>query len=494
MAINPCPTQNRCREIFGAAKTVTDDGPIANLSAEAPDSGQFVSTWFPQYVPDDPISNHEDQWNIPDGGGGFGDSTISQEDADRNAERQASDNSTIPLVGNDPQVCETRCAGGEAFSSSIPANVVFGLTKADANARAVSMCQTQASAVAICFLTSSLPSGCVNSSYNGTIVAVGGTPHAAGYAYFWEITSGAMPPGVSINPITGALFGTPTSGGSYSFTVMVTDGANRSNSKTFTISIIEIVSTDPLASGIKNTFYSNQLVALPVDSSMTWAIASGSLPPGLGLSASGLISGTPTTKGTYAFTVSASLSSKTCTKALSIKIWDSDNTLIGRFGVGGVGTFAWTTVGAGVYIIEFRNPIPGDPLYPAWYGSLFGYANTGYLPDCNTAPTMFHIATAGGVLGDCTNINPVIMRNNGVPIGNIIGYTRNAATILLAQDIVRLDMIAAGTLLRMEFNSGGNVLSVRWDGPIQPPCGVCNYTVDSGGTGMQYRLIRIGQP
>ena len=38
----------------------------------------------------------------------------------------------------------------------------------------------------------------------------------------------------------------------------------------------------------------------------TFAVASGSLPPGLTLSSSGVLSGTPTTAGKYTFTVSAS--------------------------------------------------------------------------------------------------------------------------------------------------------------------------------------------
>jgi hypothetical protein len=36
---------------------------------------------------------------------------------------------------------------------------------------------------------------------------------------------------------------------------------------------------------------------------LTWTIASGSLPPGMNLSASGVITGTPTSTGTFTFTV-----------------------------------------------------------------------------------------------------------------------------------------------------------------------------------------------
>ncbi|MDR2970324.1 MAG: putative Ig domain-containing protein [Bacteroidales bacterium] len=53
---------------------------------------------------------------------------------------------------------------------------------------------------------------------------------------------------------------------------------------------------------------------------ITWSMESGSLPAGLSLSAAGVISGTPTTEGTYNFTVRATNNFGYDTKALSITI------------------------------------------------------------------------------------------------------------------------------------------------------------------------------
>ncbi|MEO8595981.1 MAG: IPT/TIG domain-containing protein, partial [Candidatus Solibacter sp.] len=63
------------------------------------------------------------------------------------------------------------------------------------------------------------------------------------------------------------------------------------------------VTTTTLTPGVVGTAYSQTLAANGGSGPYTWSVASGSLPPGLTLSASGVISGTPTTPGAYMFTV-----------------------------------------------------------------------------------------------------------------------------------------------------------------------------------------------
>jgi len=63
-----------------------------------------------------------------------------------------------------------------------------------------------------------------------------------------------------------------------------------------------VILPSSLPNGQVGASYTTTLVAAPVTPPCTWALTSGSLPPGLGLDApSGTISGTPTTTGTYAF-------------------------------------------------------------------------------------------------------------------------------------------------------------------------------------------------
>jgi hypothetical protein len=49
------------------------------------------------------------------------------------------------------------------------------------------------------------------------------------------VLSGSLPAGLSLNPITGVLSGTPTTAGSSSFTIAVTDATTASSSRAFTI-------------------------------------------------------------------------------------------------------------------------------------------------------------------------------------------------------------------------------------------------------------------
>ena len=63
------------------------------------------------------------------------------------------------------------------------------------------------------------------------------------------------------------------------------------------------IATTALPPGEVGVLYSQQLAATGGDGELVWSLASGSLPEGLGLSAGGLISGTPTAAGTSSFVV-----------------------------------------------------------------------------------------------------------------------------------------------------------------------------------------------
>ncbi len=65
------------------------------------------------------------------------------------------------------------------------------------------------------------------------------------------------------------------------------------------------ITTSSLPTATQNSSYSSTLTAKGGTAPYTWSIASGQLPPGLKLSTSGVISGTPTAAGTYTFSVRA---------------------------------------------------------------------------------------------------------------------------------------------------------------------------------------------
>src|SRR3981081_2721800 len=82
-------------------------------------------------------------------------------------------------------------------------------------------------------LHGSFPTGMVSDPYNA-VLAVGGGKSP----YHFSVKTGALPPGISMNPATGSFSGKPTSAGTFSFEVIVTDSPNMDQgSKTFAISV-----------------------------------------------------------------------------------------------------------------------------------------------------------------------------------------------------------------------------------------------------------------
>ena len=174
-------------------------------------------------------------------------------------------------------------------------------------------------------VTTTLPSGTVGTPYTQTLTATGGTP-----PYVWSQTSGgAMPGGVSLNN-TGTFFGTPTTAGTfgpYVFTVTDSTGATAlSASLSIMINSTGLsVTTTSLPTGTVGSPYSATLAAIGGTPPYTWAQTSGgAFPPGLSpVTSAGVLSGTPTTVGSYGpyvFTVTDSGNATAASTSLSITI------------------------------------------------------------------------------------------------------------------------------------------------------------------------------
>ena len=73
-------------------------------------------------------------------------------------------------------------------------------------------------AVATLPLTAPNPNAQVGVPYNSGVTASGGNP-----PYTYSITAGSLPGGLNLNPNTGAITGTPTTAGTFPFTVQATD-------------------------------------------------------------------------------------------------------------------------------------------------------------------------------------------------------------------------------------------------------------------------------
>lgn len=168
---------------------------------------------------------------------------------------------------------------------------------------------------ALVLTTTSLPVGSLGTAYDVSPSATGGTG-----TLVWSVKSGALPTGLTLNAATGEISGTPTAAGSSTFTLAVTDSAPTPMTAVQTLVItinppVPVVTAATLPVAVVGAAYSQQLAYSGGGTgTAVWAIASGSLPAGSGLtlSSAGLISGTPTTaNATYTFSVTVTVGTQT---------------------------------------------------------------------------------------------------------------------------------------------------------------------------------------
>jgi uncharacterized repeat protein (TIGR03803 family) len=148
-------------------------------------------------------------------------------------------------------------------------------------------------------LLNSLPNGVAGTNYPGSLapLTTGGLP-----PYTWTLTKGTLPAGLQLIQTTGAITGTPTTQGSYPFTITVSDSEDTQATfqQSFNLVIggaLELTTPSPLTpNAAVGEYYSVPLTASggTPPYSFSFVTDAGSVPPGLTISSNGIISGTPT--------------------------------------------------------------------------------------------------------------------------------------------------------------------------------------------------------
>lgn len=148
-----------------------------------------------------------------------------------------------------------------------------------------------------------LPDMRAGTPYNQTVSASGG---AAPYTY--AVTSGALPPGLTLNSTTGTLTGTATASDTFTFTITATDNGGFSGQQAYNVNSLVpnfTLTFNVSPSPVVGVPFSRSVVAGGGTAPYTYARVAGSLPTGLTLSTAGVISGTPTAAGNFNFTIIA---------------------------------------------------------------------------------------------------------------------------------------------------------------------------------------------
>lgn len=152
----------------------------------------------------------------------------------------------------------------------------------------------------------SLPNGAVGVPYSVTFTATGSN---FGNAYIFT-ASGFLPAGLTLG-VQGQLTGTPLVAGQTRLSITATDPGKCFGTVTAPIQIAPaptppcpsiFVTPTTIASGVTSSVYSQQMSA--TGGTAPYTFTSSTLPAGLSISSGGLISGTPTTAGSTAITVS----------------------------------------------------------------------------------------------------------------------------------------------------------------------------------------------
>jgi len=232
----------------------------------------------------------------------------------------------------------------------------------------------------------------------------------------WTTTS--MPPGLLLNA-TGVITGTPAAAGTYPCMVTVRDTLGRSDTQTVTFTVVLPPALTAPAGAQNHVGEPSGLQLSGTGGAAPYVYSATGLPPGLTLNAAtGAISGTVTTIGTYAVTATVTDSAGgTASKSYTHRVFPAlviapiagqaitlgQTIAVTAAGSGGNGTYSYAATGlpAGVLINPATGVLGGLPTVPGRYlpvvtvtDGLGGTASAGFVVVISTTTSLIFTSPA----------------------------------------------------------------------------------------------------
>lgn len=137
-----------------------------------------------------------------------------------------------------------------------------------------------------------LPGAQVTIPYTQTLQVTGGFA-----PYTFSLLSGTLPVGMTLTP-AGVLQGAPAVTGSFSFAVKISDNTGASLNANLTLLVSALLNSITLPTGFQNFAYPATVLSATGAAPFTWSTAA-PLPPGMNLSAGGVLTGFPSGAGSF---------------------------------------------------------------------------------------------------------------------------------------------------------------------------------------------------
>ena len=309
--------------------------------------------------------------------------------------------------------------------------------------------------------SSSLPAGNVGTAYAAPALTTSGGIGSDS----WSLNTNTLPPGLFLSS-SGVISGSPTSAGTYTFTVTAADSSTpfpQTASASLQITIggagLAVTTTSLPAAQAGEPYAGGALLSTGGNAPVTWSVSSGKLPAGLSLDAgTGAITGTPTKAGTSSFEAIATDSStpkaETSKSDLTIAVTPSISVTTKSLPAGQVGsaysgatlassggtapvTWAVTSgsLPAGLALNGTTGAITGDPTGPGATSAFMVTATDSSTPIAQSASATLSIATASPPLNFALIVDQrqrrVFARRSGgahLPRGDAHGDGRDGAT------------------------------------------------------------------